>query len=186
MYYLLEAGLVRLPGILRCKTTQYFVGMQLFNKKELEKTGLLLLKKKETIAVAESVTSGLMQYAFSTIPNAAQFFQGGITTYNIAQKFKHLQVEPLHALSVNCVSQQVANEMALQVCSLFKSDWGIGITGYSSPVPESENKVFAFFAISYKGKVMRSGKIDPVKKDPTDLQLLYAETVLHRLYLCLK
>ncbi|MEJ0104835.1 MAG: CinA family protein [Bacteroidota bacterium] len=85
--------------------------MNTFNKKILEGIGKKLLKKKESIAVAESVTSGLLQLAFSCIPDAACFFQGGITAYNIAQKFKHLEVEPLHALSVNCVSPKVAKEM---------------------------------------------------------------------------
>src|SRR5436190_21131457 len=115
--------------------------MNTFDKKVLERLGKKLLKKKQTVAVAESVTSGLLQFAFSCIPDAASFFQGGITAYNIAQKFKHLQVEPLHALSVNCVSSKVAKEMALHVCQLYSSDWGIGITGYASPVPESGNKV---------------------------------------------
>ena len=160
--------------------------MELFNKKELERTGAKLLKKKETIAVAESVTAGLLQFAFSNVPDAAKFFQGGVTAYNIAQKFKHLKVEPLHALSVDCVSQKVATEMALQVCELYTSDWGIGITGYASPVPESNQKVFAFYAITYKNKVKVSGKITPPKKDPPALQLKYTEMVLHKLYLALK
>jgi len=83
-----------------------------FDKKILTQIGKRLLAKKQTIAVAESVTSGLLQFAFSSMENAADFYQGGITAYNIAQKFKHLTVEPLHALSVNCVSAKVAEQMA--------------------------------------------------------------------------
>ena len=90
--------------------------MKPFDEKKLVSLGKKLLKRKQTIAVAESVTSGLLQFALSCIPDAARFFQGGITAYNIAQKFKHLRVEPLHALSVNCVSPKVAKEMALHVC----------------------------------------------------------------------
>ena len=152
-----------------------------FDKKILEAIGKKLLKKKQTIAVAESVTSGLLQFSLSNIPDAACFFQGGITAYNIAQKFKHLGVEPLHALSVNCVSPKVAKEMALHVCELYSSDWGIGITGYASPVPESGNKVFAFFAIAYKGKIKLSGKIDPEKTEPPELQWLYVNHILRKL-----
>jgi len=155
--------------------------MQTFNKKTLILIGKSLLKKKETFAVAESVTSGLIQYAFSCIPDAALFFQGGITAYNIGQKFKHLKVEPLHALAVNCVSLKVAKEMALHVCKLYSSDWGAGITGYASPVPESGNKVFAFYAIAYKGKIKTSGKINPVPNEPTALQWLYVSHILQKL-----
>src|SRR3954463_15564978 len=109
--------------------------MELFDKEMLALIGNYLKQKQQTIAIAESVTSGLLQYAFSNVPDATQFFQGGLTAYNVAQKFKHLQVEPIHAMAVNCVSQLVAEQMALQVCRIFGAHWGIGITGYATPVP---------------------------------------------------
>lgn len=157
------------------------VSMELFDKKTLESIGKKILKKKQTVAVAESVTSGLLQFAFSNIPDASSFYQGGITAFNIGQKFKHLQVEPLHALSVNCVSQKVANEMAAEICSRFSSDWGIGITGYASSVPESGNKVFAFYSIVYKNKLKAKGKMNPAASDPADIQREYVKTVMKNL-----
>jgi nicotinamide-nucleotide amidase len=155
--------------------------MKPFDKKLLIALGEKILKRKQTIAVAESVTSGLLQFALSCIPEAARFFQGGITAYNIAQKFKHLRVEPLHALSVNCVSSKVAREMALHVCEAYSSDWGIAVTGYASPVPESENKVFAFFAIACKGKIKLSGRIKPRKLAPPEMQWTYTNHILGKL-----
>ena len=154
---------------------------ELFDKRKLERIGIRLLKKKQNIAVAESVTSGLLQFALSTIPDAANFFQGGITAYNIGQKFKHLNVEPLHALSVNSVSQKVATEMALNICQMYSSDWGIGITGYASPVPESGNKVFAFYAITYDNRLRASGKLLAKKSDPPSLQVKYVNDIIHKL-----
>lgn len=155
--------------------------MELFDNTILKKIGCRFLQKKQSIAVAESVTSGLLQFALAAMPDAALFFQGGMTAYNIAQKYKHLKVEPLHALSVDCVSPKVAKEMALQVCRLYSSDWGIGITGYASPVPESGNKVFAFYAICYKGKIKVSGKINPEEANSQELQLRYVNQVLKKL-----
>jgi len=154
--------------------------MELFDKKTLEIIGKKLMQKKQSVSVAESVTSGMLQLAFSAIPDAAQFFQGGITAYNLGQKYKHLKVEPIHALSVNCVSQQVANEMALHICELCSSDWGIGITGYATPVPESDNKVFAFYAITYKNKLKAKGKIAARKDDPMQLQLKYTNFITRK------
>ena len=77
----------------------------------------------QSIAVAESVTSGNLQAIFSQVKDAAKFFQGGITTYNIGQKYKHLNVDPIHAIACDCVSLQVAENMSLNVCKLFNSDW---------------------------------------------------------------
>ena len=72
--------------------------------------------------------------------------------------------------------------MATHVCDLFNSDWGIGITGYVTPVPESENKIFAYFAISYRGKIVVSKSITPKKGNPFAVQVFYATEVLKELY----
>jgi nicotinamide-nucleotide amidase len=160
--------------------------MELFDKNLLIRIGKNLKRKEESIAVAESVTSGLLQYAFSNAPDATQFFQGGLTAYNIAQKFKHLQVEPIHALSVNCVSQLVAEQMAVQVCRIFGAHWGIGITGYATPVPESDNKLFAYFAITYKEKIRSKGLLRSNDKNPPEVQLHYTQAVLQKLATVMK
>src|SRR5215203_1295610 len=78
-----------------------------------------LLARKETVAVAESVSSGYLQLAFSRGKDAEKFYQGGITTYNLGQKAKHLCVEPIHALDCNSVSEKVASQMARGVNDLF-------------------------------------------------------------------
>lgn len=145
---------------------------------KLQKIQRKLCKLGETLAVAESVTTGLLQVAFGSTPCASEFFQGGITTYNVGQKYKHLEVEPIHALSVNCVSMTVAEQMALQCSHIFTSDWGLAVTGYATPVAESGNKLYAFVAIAYKHKIVFSKKIDANVDDPFDVQLLYATSII--------
>ena len=150
------------------------------SKKKLKQLGLRLIAKKQTVAVAESVTAGYLQWTFSQIPDAAQFFQGGLTAYNLGQKYKHLQVEPVHAQQVNCVSQQVASQMALNISKEFSSDWGLGITGYATAVPESGNNTYAYFAIAYRGKIKNKGLIKPAKAKPELLQAHFARYVLKK------
>jgi nicotinamide mononucleotide (NMN) deamidase PncC len=60
----------------------------------------ILTEDHETVAIAESVTAGQLQTVFSLAENSMQFFQGGITTYNLEQKVKHLHVDPSHASKV--------------------------------------------------------------------------------------
>ena len=152
--------------------------MKLFNEHDLTQIGALIISKKQTLAVAESVTSGLMQHAFGSIEDASQFYQGGITVYNIGQKHKHLSVEPIHALAVNCVSKKVSEEMALEVSNLFNSNWGIGITGYASPTPDSGNKLFAYFSIAFNREILKSDKLSTSLKDPFKVQVFYVTTIL--------
>lgn len=151
-----------------------------------DRTAINLIKdimviKHETVAVAESVTSGLLQSAFAMAEQASDFYQGGITAYNLGQKCRHLLIEPIHALSCNCVSEKVAKEMAMNVCNLFNSNWGIGITGYAVPVPESGNELFAYYAVSKNGKVVMTSKIIPSKSNFFDVQLFYIEQLLNDL-----
>lgn len=154
--------------------------MSPFDDKLLKAIGKKLIAGNYSVSVAESVTSGLLQFAFSNIPDGAKFFQGGITAYNIGQKYKHLAVEPLHALEVNCVSQDVAIQMALQAARMFASTWSIAITGYASPVEESGNKVYAYYAITCNGKVKKKGKLTGKSRDPFLVQRHYAEEVLEK------
>ena len=150
------------------------------SKTLLIKLGKKLLAAKHTVAVAESVTSGLLQQSIGGIPDARKFFQGGITTYNLGQKMHHLMVEPIHAEEVNSVSQQVAVQMAMAVATNFRSDWGLAVTGYATPAPESDGKLFAFYAICFRGKLLARGKINGGDRSPFKVQQHYADTVLRK------
>ena len=152
--------------------------MEIFDLKKLGKIHDALVGKNETLAVAESVTAGLLQAAIAQAEFASEFYQGGISVYNLGQKCRHLKVEPIHAEQTNCVSEKVTAQMAQEVCELFQSDWGIGITGYNTPVEESGSKVFAYYAIAHHKKIVAKGKLAPKKDEPFDLQIHYVKAVL--------
>src|SRR3954466_16171474 len=110
----------------------------------------ILIDREETISMAESVTGGNLQAAFSAGIEASKYFQGGITAYNIGQKARHLHIDPILGNKVNCVAAKIADKMALEVAEMFSSDYGIGITGYASIVPEIEDEgLFAYFSLAY-------------------------------------
>lgn len=153
----------------------------LFDNKANE-IGKVLIARGETIAVAESVTSGYLQALFSSALNAEQFYQGGITTYNIGQKCRHLAIELVSAKKTNCVSEDVAKQMSIGAAKLFLSHYGIGITGYAAPYPqENIQDIFAFYAIAYKNEILLSGKLTSNKNTPELAQIDYAQQVLEKL-----
>jgi PncC family amidohydrolase len=157
------------------------------NIDQINRAGRLLLQMEATIAVAESVTSGNLQVAFSLAENATLFFQGGITAYNIGQKCRHLLVEPIHAIATNCVSKQVSEQLATGVCGFFKSDFGIGITGYASPVPEKNIKqLFAYVAIAKGQSIVTSKKITTRCEKPLDVQIDFTYRAIQLLVNALK
>ncbi len=152
----------------------------MFDRIALQETGDFLFRQHYTVAVAESVTAGLLQTAFAAAENATSFFQGGITAYNAKQKYTHLQVNILDAISCNCVSQAVASEMALGVSKSFLSDWGIGVTGYSSALPGHKmSKLYAYFAIGFHNEIVEADKLISEIEDPLQVQLKYVNTILN-------
>lgn len=152
----------------------------------------LLIKSQLTIAVAESLTCGLVQSKIGEISGASRFLEGGITTYNLEQKVKFLCVDEFHAKSVNCVSKTVACEMATNVSRVFGSNIGIGTTDYAESYPEmSIETPFGYYAIyiNLKGSEppeLISNKIEVNGLDRNLTRQYFADTVLSRLILVLK
>ena len=158
---------------------EYKIRVMLYDQEKLDTIKEKMVKRKKTLAVAESVTAGHIQAAFSSATEAARFFQGGLTAYNAGQKCRQLSIEPIYALEENCVSQEVANGMASAVNKLFLSDYGIGITGYASVVPELNiHSLYAFIAIAYNGKIIISHKITSTKANSVEAQLDYTAQVV--------
>lgn len=151
----------------------------MIDKKDLKFIADYLIKRDETVAVAESVTAGLIMNLFSLTQNASQFFQGGVVAYNLGQKARHLDVEPIHAEERNCVSEQVAEQMARSVALQFCASWGIGITGYAVPVPELNiSSCFALYAFVYKGTVASSGCLETKLRGQFNVQQYFASQIV--------
>lgn len=93
----------------------------------------ILVSRGKTVAVAESLTGGQVQYLMSSTNGSSAFFLGGVTAYNIHQKVALLNVDFTNASKCDCVSEQTSREMAYGVQTLMHSDYSISTTGYSVP-----------------------------------------------------
>jgi nicotinamide-nucleotide amidase len=96
-----------------------------------------LIKKLQennlTIAVAESLTGGLVAASLTEIPGASKVFKGSITAYADEIKQNVLNVNKETILKFTSISEQVALEMAINVRTIMKSDIGISTTGVAGP-----------------------------------------------------
>lgn len=141
--------------------------------------GKRMLQHNETISIAESVTSGFLQFSFSQMKDASKFFMGGMTVYSEEEKVGLLDVDRTEAQKNNCVSSLIAETMALNVAKLYRTDWSIGVTGYATPVEESNKKLYAYFSITYKGEIILSERLDlHSRTKAVNAQLYYCEFIL--------
>lgn len=97
----------------------------------INEIGKYCLSNGFTLSLAESVTSGYLQYLFSQGEDSSLYFQGGITLYNNQQKFKQFGISPLLTQNNNGVSPLVTELLAKGANLNFETDLGIGITGYA-------------------------------------------------------
>ena len=92
-----------------------------------------LHEKNLTLAVAESLTGGLIAASLTEIPGASKVFKGSITAYVDEIKQNVLNIKAESILKFTSISEQVALEMAINVKKIMKSDIGISTTGVAGP-----------------------------------------------------
>lgn len=93
----------------------------------------VLKEKKMTIAVAESLTGGLLASSIVDVPGASEVFLGGIVSYSHTAKAELLGVDQEFLSSHGAVNSQVAQEMCSGARKLFHSDIAISTTGVAGP-----------------------------------------------------
>lgn len=154
--------------------------MYKFDQDKIDKISDLLIKQGKTLAIAESCTSGLIQNIFSQAKQATLFYQGGMTLYNLGQKAKHLNVNPITSESCNSVSKEVAEKMALEIALAFNAEIGVAITGYAQPIPKlSIDSCFAYISLAEGTKIISSKKIKgDASKTLLENQFIFMEKVV--------
>lgn len=103
-------------------------------------TGELLAARKETLAVAESLTGGLVAELLTDVPGSSRYFLAGATTYSNESKSAWAGVDPRTVGRVGAVSEEVCAEMAEGVRSRMGATWGLSTTGIAGPTGATPDK----------------------------------------------
>jgi nicotinamide-nucleotide amidase len=92
--------------------------------------GTLLAERGLTLAVAESLTGGLVASRVVNVAGASAWFRGGVVAYDEEVKVALLGVAPGPVVSARC-----AQEMAVGVARALGADVGLSTTGVAGPDP---------------------------------------------------
>ena len=98
-----------------------------------------------TVAVAESLTGGLLCGDLTAVSGASSVVRGGIVAYSTQSKHDVLGVSSATLESYGAVSEQTACEMAVAVQRMFGSRVGIATTGVAGPDRQEEKDVGTVF-----------------------------------------
>ena len=111
--------------------------------------GKLLLKKKLTIASAESCTGGLVASKLTNIPGSSGYFTDSVVSYTNASKEKMLGVKHATLVKYGAVSEETAREMAEGIRKKSKTDIGVSTTGIAGPAGATKTKPVGLVWIGY-------------------------------------
>ncbi|NYF16428.1 nicotinamide-nucleotide amidase [Microbacterium sp. AK009] len=98
-----------------------------------------------TIAVAESLTGGLLVAALVSVPGASSLVRGGVTAYATDLKHHLLGVDDTLLHARGAVDPEVALQMAGGVRDRLGADVGVSTTGVAGPDPQDGQPVGTVF-----------------------------------------
>src|SRR3954447_10361628 len=98
-----------------------------------EKIAARLIERKQTIAVAESSTGGLVSAALLSVPGASAYFLGGAVVYTRDARRLLMDIPDEAMKGLRSASEPYAKLLASQMRLRFSTDWGLSETGATGP-----------------------------------------------------
>lgn len=92
-----------------------------------------LIARKQTIAIAESSTGGLISAALLSVPGASAYFLGGAVVYTRDARRLLMDISDEAMKGFRSSSEPYAKLLANQVRQRFATDWGLSETGAAGP-----------------------------------------------------
>ena len=98
-----------------------------------EKIAARLIERRQTIAVAESSTGGLISAALLAVPGASAYYLGGAVVYTRDARRILMEIPDEAMKGIRSASEPYAKLLASQIRQRFSSDWGLSETGATGP-----------------------------------------------------
>ena len=105
----------------------------------------LLVARAGTLAVAESLTGGMVAAEITAAPGASRAFRGSVTAYATDLKRELLGVDAALLAERGAVDSEVARQMAVGVRRVCGADVGIATTGVAGPDEQDGKPVGTVF-----------------------------------------
>jgi nicotinamide-nucleotide amidase len=115
-----------------------------------------LIARRETIAIAESSTGGLVSAALLAVPGASAYFLGGAVVYTKASRAALLGIGDAEMQGLRPATEAYALLLARRMRERHGGAWGFGETGATGPAGNRYGDPAGHTCIAVVGAVERA------------------------------
>ena len=146
-----------------------------------ETVGQLLIERKQTLAVSESSSGGLISAALLSISGASTYFMGGGVIYTHRARQILLEIDLEDCPGVRSSSEPYALLAANTVRERLGTYWGLSETGAAGPTGNRYGDVAGHSCIAVSGPVEKVITLETGLSDREENMWLFAEKSLKTL-----
>lgn len=146
-----------------------------------ETVGQLLIERKQTLAVSESSSGGLISAALLSISGASTYFMGGGVIYTHRARQILLEIDFEDHPGVRSSSEPYALLAANTVRERLGTYWGLSETGAAGPTGNRYGDVAGHSCIAVSGPVEKVITLETGLSDREENMWLFAEKSLKTL-----
>ena len=121
-----------------------------------ERIAALLVARKETIAVAESSTGGLIAAALLALPGASAYFVGGAVVYTKAARTALMGIADSDMQGLRPSTEAYALMLAKRARERMGATWGVAETGATGPAGNRYGDAAGHTCIAVAGPTERA------------------------------
>ena len=147
-----------------------------------EKIASRLIERRETIAIAESSTGGLIAAALLAIPGASAYFVGGAVVYTKVARVALLGLGDADMQGLRAATEAYSLLVARRVRERHGATWGLGETGASGPSGNRYGDPAGHACVAVAGPIERAVTLETGSADRRANMDAFAKRALDLLY----
>lgn len=146
-----------------------------------EKIAARLIERKQTIAVAESSTGGLIAASLLAVPGASAYFLGGAVVYTRDARRILMEIPDEAMKGIRSASEPYARLLASQVRMRFGTHWGLSETGATGPTGNRYGDAAGHSCMAVAGTEVSVTTLETGSADRLANMHVFAKTALNLL-----
>jgi PncC family amidohydrolase len=124
-----------------------------------------LIERRETVAIAESSTGGLISAALLAVPGASAYFLGGAVVYTLASRTALLGITQADMAGLRPSTEAYAALLAGRIRERLGATWGLGETGAAGPTGNRYGDAAGHSCMAVAGPTARAVTLETASGD---------------------